>query len=503
MLIKSRPPARWRARLCCQRLSSIAAPRAATARERVLAFFSSLSRLTRRLSVAKKPTKSRPQAKSLPHFLLAVISAAGLAWAGDLRIVDAVKNRDLKAVQALIAAKIDVNAAQPDGATALSWAAYLDQTETADILIKAGAKVNVSDEYGDTPLTLASSNGNGAIVRELLDRGADANAARWNGETALMLAANSGSVEAVRSLIEHGANVNAVEKSKGQTALMWAAAEGHADVVKLLIDRGADVKALSTSGWSAIVFAAVKNDQASVNALIAAGGDPNFTLRDGNHAVMVATAFRSSKAAAALLEAGANPNVADTNGNTPLHLAAQSGDPDLIKVLLAKGANPNAVSNKAAGGGNPFRMVVGQATPLMLAAKAGHEEAMRLLVAGGADPKIKAQGGTTLLMQAAGSAKVNVVKYAYELAPDVAAVTDSGNQVMHAAVTGTGAIATQEEICDVIRFLLSKGADPDPMNKQKRTPIAIADILPIDKAVDLLTETIVKSGKQPKIPSAR
>ncbi len=139
----------------------------------------------------------------------------------------------------------------------------------------------------------------------------------------------------------------------------------------------------------------------------------------------------------------------------------------------------------------------------MLAAKSGHEEAMRLLVAGGADPKRKAQDGVTLLMEAAGSAKVNVVKYAYELDPEIGAATSAGSQVMHAAVTGTGGIATQEEICEVIRFLLSKGADPDPVNQQGRTPIAIADVLPIDKAVDLLTETIVKAGRTPKIRSAR
>ncbi len=425
--------------------------------------------------------------------------------AGDLRIIDAVKNRDLQAVDSLIAEKSDVNAAQPDGATALSWAAYLDQIPVAEALLKAGAKVNVVDEYGDTPLTLACANGDGVLVGELIAAGADVHAARWNGETALMLAANAGSVEAVRDLLDRGAAVNAVEKSKGQTALMWAAAEGHAEVVKLLIGHGADIKAVSNSGWNAMAFAAVKNDAASVRDLLAAGADPNFALHDGDHVVMVATAYKSDKAATALLEAGANPNVADRTGNTPLHLAAQSDDLDLIKLLLAKNANPNAVTNKVAAGrgGGGFRLVVGQVTPLMDAAKAGHEDAMRALVAGGADPKIKGQDGTTLLMQAAGSAKLNVVEYAYELDPDVAAVTSSGGQVMHSAVTGTGGIATQDAICDVIRFLLSKGADPDPMNKAGRTPISIADVLPIDKAVNLLTETIEKSGKTPKIKSSR
>ena len=76
--------------------------------------------------------------------------------AGDLRLVDAIKRRDHKAVTSLMAQHADVNAAQPDGATALAWAAYLDDRESAELLLAAGAKVKTADEYGETPLTLAA-----------------------------------------------------------------------------------------------------------------------------------------------------------------------------------------------------------------------------------------------------------------------------------------------------------------------------------------------------------
>src|SRR5690348_1823451 len=98
-------------------------------------------------------------------FLLAAVSC----WAaGDLRIVDAIKRRDDKAVTSLIANHADVNAALPDGATALAWAIYLDDTAAADALIAAGAKTNTADEYGETPLTLACANGNAALVAKLI-----------------------------------------------------------------------------------------------------------------------------------------------------------------------------------------------------------------------------------------------------------------------------------------------------------------------------------------------
>jgi ankyrin repeat protein len=128
---------------------------------------------------------------------------------------------------------------------------------------------------------------------------------------------------------------------------------------------------------------------------------------------------------------------------------------------------------------------------------------MRALVAGGADPKIKAEDGATVLMAAANSGHVNIVKYAYELSPDLTAITERKATVMHAAVSGFGSMATQAQICEVIQFLADKGAELDGMDANGRTPLMIADILPIDKAVNLLTKLILQTGNTPKIPSKR
>ena len=63
--------------------------------------------------------------------------------------------------------------------------------------------------------------------------------------------------------------------------------------------------------------------------------------------------------------------------------------------------------------------------------------------------------------------------------------------------------ATQAEICEVIQFLADKGAKLDEKDGRGRTPIDIADRLPIDKGVDLLTALIIKSGGTPKVRTKR
>jgi hypothetical protein len=67
---------------------------------------------------------------------------AAAAADSDTRLLDAVKRQDRPAVAALLKERIDVNAPQPDGTTALHWAAYHDDADTVAALLRAGAKAN-------------------------------------------------------------------------------------------------------------------------------------------------------------------------------------------------------------------------------------------------------------------------------------------------------------------------------------------------------------------------
>src|SRR5579872_4449795 len=99
----------------------------------------------------------------LPFLLFGVLSMAAIhALAADTRVADAAMAPDTETVRTLIQQKVDVNAPQADGTTALHWAVRHDDLETTDLLIRAGANVKAANRYGVTPLALACTNGNGA-----------------------------------------------------------------------------------------------------------------------------------------------------------------------------------------------------------------------------------------------------------------------------------------------------------------------------------------------------
>src|SRR5262249_1313795 len=177
----------------------------------------------------------------LQRLALTVVVWAACLWSAqasdrDLRLIDAARSRDARLVATLIKQGVNVNVAQPDGATALHWAAQWDDLETASLLLHAGALPRIVNDYGVSPLWYACLNGSTQRVEALVKGGGDANMALPTGETALMTASRTGKVAPVQALLAKGASVNAHERLKGQTALMWAVSEGHRDVAKVLLE---------------------------------------------------------------------------------------------------------------------------------------------------------------------------------------------------------------------------------------------------------------------------
>ncbi|HUP39691.1 MAG TPA: ankyrin repeat domain-containing protein [Vicinamibacterales bacterium] len=447
----------------------------------------------------------------------ALIAVAVLAAAeGDLRLVDAARQKDQQAVRALLKQRADVNVRARDGSTALLWAAHWNDLDTADLLIKGGADANAANDLKTTPLSLACTNANAALVDRLLAAGANPNTPIATGETPLITCAGTGSADAVRALIARGADVNAKEPSQNQTALMWAAAERHADVVKLLIEHKADLLAHTKKGFTALHFAAREGDLESAKLLLGAGVDINIrsqpsapagggrgggpsheaSVSAGSTPLLVATMRAHVPFALFLLEQGADPNASDA-GMTPLHWAAgtwesgeanpvfgftdaMSGIPErdaklqLVKALLARGANPNVpMTQRPPGFAGGHTDVIG-ATPFLLASAAADMEMMRLLLAAGADPKRSTKSNMTPIAAATGVNRVqgesNVTeKQAYEV---VKFLIELGVDPKTAVSTGENAIfgAAYRGWSSVVQLLADHGTDVNAISKSGTTP---------------------------------
>jgi ankyrin repeat protein len=443
-------------------------------------------------------------------FLLASLSAGVNPNAS---IADAAKRKDRASVKALLAKHADVNAALPDGATALHWAANQDDLEVVEMLLRAGANAKAVNRYGVTPLSLACTNGNGAIVEALLKAGADPNTMLPGGETVLMTASRTGKVAAMKPLLARGAQVDAT--AHGQTALMWAAAEGNVEAVETLIHAGADIHARVSSGFTPLLFAVRQGRIGVTQALLKAGVDVNETVQTnqgtgpkiasgagapkvGTSALILAVANAHFELAAKLLDAGADPN-ASGPGYTALHMVTQvrkpgGGDNDpapqgsgnmtsleLVKKLVDHGANLNARMTKRVNFGLTGLNTVG-ATPFFLAAKTADAELMRTLAKLGADPLIPNADHSTPLMAAAGLGTrspgedagtpgevVEAMQVALDLGADLNAVDDKGETAMHGA-----AYKNQPE---AVQFLAAKGAKIEVWNQENKhgwTPLTIA-----------------------------
>lgn len=352
------------------------------------------------------------------QFLLPGLLAVSLMGAGVERpsLSDAARNGDKDAVRAFVQKKADVNAVEPDGATALHWASYRDDLESADLLIRAGAKVNAANDLGATPLWTASQNGSSAMVRKLLDAGANPNLALLAGETPLMVAARGGYPDVVELLANKDANVNA-HGARGQTALMWAVAQKHPEVVKVLLAHGADIKARSAvwnevmavpphgylpynkaiphGGETALMFAVRVGDIESAKLLFAAGANVNDADAWGVSATVLAAHSGFSDIVEYLLDKGADANKAEA-GFTALHEAIMRRDEKTVGLLLAHGADANAPLKtwtpiRRSSHDYYFSPALVGATPFWLAARFSQPNVMRMLLKHGADPKFVMQ----------------------------------------------------------------------------------------------------------------
>jgi hypothetical protein len=184
------------------------------------------------------------------------------------RMLQAVEKGDVRILEKLIRAGMDVNHIGDGGWTPLMVAAFNGQEQAALLLIEAGATVNARDKSGYSPLHWAAMNGYVQAASVLMRKGAIVNLQNSFGWTPLLHAAGRGHHHVVKALLENDAHPDLTDK-EGWTPLHKAAVNGHVKAVEVLLDAGANQNLKHKDGATPLMLATEKGHR-EVRAMLVA-----------------------------------------------------------------------------------------------------------------------------------------------------------------------------------------------------------------------------------------
>jgi ankyrin repeat protein len=305
------------------------------------------------------------------------------------------------------------------------------------------------------------------------------------GLTALLLAARDGHAGTALALVDAGADINQVSAADHTSPLLMATINGHFDLARQLLDRGADVRLVSDGGATPLY--GVLNMQWAPKA------------RHPQPADYMQQEIGYLELAEALLKAGVDVNArltkslwyttynrdllgVDRTGATAFWLAAYTLDIPAMKLLLRYGADPNIRTAKVPeryeeGGPDPDAPDMSGLPPVPW----GGPAVAPIHAASGVGYGLGFAGNTH---RHAPDGWIPAVRFLVEeLGADVNARDHNGyTPVHHAASRGDN---------ELIRYLVSKGADPKAVARSGQTTIDLANgpvqrIQPFPETIALL-----------------
>lgn len=225
--------------------------------------------------------------------------------------INLVMKRDYQGlVRAIKMDGFDINKADFRGATALHYAAELDDVELIEI-ITSHPKLILNPktiEMASTPLMIAAGNGKSRALKCLVGKGADVSCMNEHCYTALMLAAEAQNLECVDILLEADRSCTHFTNFNQRTALQLGIRS--LEIVERLI-KVSDLNQVDGEGYTVLHYAC-EHAPAKVVQLIL---DQNVL----------------------------GVNVRSFENETPLHIAIMHGRMEIADLLIQNGASLSAV----------------------------------------------------------------------------------------------------------------------------------------------------------------
>ncbi|KAH0355409.1 hypothetical protein KCU83_g1656, partial [Aureobasidium melanogenum] len=302
------------------------------------------------------------------------------------------------------------------------------------------------------------------------------------GRNPLSYAAELNNLLAIGHLLDFGADPNLEDDDdryrfiSAYTPLAYAARKNHLQVVKILIQKGADVNRRDIRGRSALSYAAEGGSEAVARLLLHHGAKAEFPDSNQRTPISYAAAAGSHEVTSLLLERGAKAKQSDSDGRTPLLFAARAGSEQTISLLVAKGAEVNPKECRD------------HDTPLSRAVEARLINSVRLLLRAGAKVDVRASPEDPLT-QASKTGPKEILKLLLS--------AGANPKHMNNRHVPPLAYAARNGWVDVVQLFLAKGAAADDIDRSGHPILSYA----VQSGSTECVEQLLKHGAQINRPN--
>ena len=436
---------------------------------------------------------------------------------GDNALLLATRNQHKQLVKTLIAAGSNINSQDLNGNTPLILATEKGHRAIVSTLLKQGANVHLKNKRGHTALAIAGKKSKlkgqyKAIANSLLASGAKVVKTKtakakvplhvlkqlspstnnsknvFKGWSPLMIAAWRGQTQAVSTLLANPHQSLDSLDAEGYTVLSRAVYQGHLDIVKILLNAGAKTEVPTEMGKSPLIIAVSRDHETIVNAFVNAGTKLNISNALGETPLMLAILNKQHKITQTLLKAGASVDIRDKNGNTALILAAKMGLADEVEKLLNQGADISTGNHEGRSalwygadtakieiarmllnkGALPNTVDTSGHAPITRAILSQQPSIASLLIKHGSNLEYRTKSSrNTLLMLASHVGSLSIA----QLLIDEDIALDNRNIQGDTALL----IATKRKFPEIVKILLTRGANPNLRNKKKENVRTLAE----------------------------
>lgn len=381
-----------------------------------------------------------------------IIESADSADASGSRFIKACAAGNYDLARKMIDIKIDINARDRRGYSALIWAVDKKRDRITDLLLENGADVDAADSYGYSPLIWAIERNDLCCVKKLIDHKADIDRADNNGITPLMWTVIKKRHDIARTLIKSGCDADKFDH-KGYSALSYAIEKKLDNFIELTAAASAKPAIDNPLPRPFILWAAARSRTALVKLAVARGAELNAKDEYGRTALMHCINSRNIDAVALLINSGADINLCDNSGAGALIYAVNNWFYDIARLLLEAGADHTIKDNR-------------RKTAMDYAVDKNYNTIIEMLIDAGADVNARTYDGSTLLTWSVCCKNTALARYLIYKGADINA-RDIKNYtaLMRAAVNGH---------IEMVKILIENGANTAAKNSDGETAYDLA-----------------------------